>query len=153
MSLRAALLAAACVLAPGAAQAISAGTPQLDYLLHCSGCHGPTGAGVPTRGIPRLQGEIGKLLWVPDGRAYVMQVPGVGNAALTDAEIARLLNWLPGRLDPDHLPPDLAPFTTEEVTHYRSTRKGDVLARRAVVVEELAAQGIELRSYAPPASP
>jgi hypothetical protein len=89
--LAALLLAAA---AP-AAEAASAGTPRLDYLLHCSGCHGPTGAGVPSRGIPRLRGEVAKFLWVPEGRDYLVQVPGVRNADLDDAEIARLLDWLP----------------------------------------------------------
>jgi mono/diheme cytochrome c family protein len=141
--LAALLLAAA---AP-AAEAASAGTPRLDYLLHCSGCHGPTGAGVPARGIPRLKGEVAKFLWVPEGRAYLAQVPGVRNADLDDAELARLLNWLPGAMDPEHLPPETAPFSAGEVGSLRRAAQGDVLARRAAAGELLAARGLPLRSY------
>ena len=146
--------AAAAAAAPiGPARAASAGTPRLDYVLHCSGCHGVAGAGVPSRGVPRLAGEVGKLLWVPDGRAYLAQVPGVGNADLTDAELARLLDWLPVALDPEHRPPDAAPFTAAEVGRQRALRQGDVLARRAAVGGQLAERGIALRSYAAPAEP
>jgi mono/diheme cytochrome c family protein len=148
MRLGVAILAAALLAAASpAAEAVSAGTPRLDYLLHCSGCHGPTGAGVPSRGIPRLRGEVAKFLWVPEGRAYLAQVPGVRNANLDDAEVARLLSWLPGAMDPDHLPLEPAPFSAEEVSTLRRSAQGDVLARRAAVGDLLAAQGIELRSY------
>jgi mono/diheme cytochrome c family protein len=141
--LAALLLAAA---AP-AAEAASAGTPRLDYLLHCSGCHGPTGAGVPSRGIPRLRGEVAKFLWVPEGRDYLAQVPGVRNANLDDAEMARLLDWLPGAMDPEHRPSDVPPFSAAEVGRLRDAAQGDVLAQRAAVGALLAARGIELRSY------
>jgi mono/diheme cytochrome c family protein len=140
----AALLLAA---ASPAAEAASAGTPRLDYLLHCSGCHGATGAGVPSRGIPRLKGEVAKFLWVPEGRAYLAQVPGVRNANLDDAEVARLLDWLPGAMDSEHRPPDVPPFSAEEVGRLRGGAQGDVLAQRDAVGELLAARGIELRSY------
>jgi mono/diheme cytochrome c family protein len=147
--MRLAAAALTALLAGGAAaHAASVGTPRLDYLLHCSGCHGAAGTGVPERGIPRLKGEVAKLLWTPEGRAYLVQVPGVGNAALSDAEVARLLDWLPRALDPEHLPPQLAAFTADEVRRLRADRKGDVLARRAVVEERLATRGIALRSYA-----
>ena len=130
------------------AHAASVGSPRLDYLLHCSGCHGATGVGVPQNGIPRLKGEVAKLLWVPEGRAYLIQVPGVGNAGLSDHDTARLLDWLPRALDPEHLPPELAAFTADEVRRFRASRQGDVLARRALIEERLAARGIVLRSYA-----
>lgn len=147
MKLAVLLLAGCCALAPGMVLAASVGTPQLDYLLHCSGCHGASGAGVPERGIPRLAGEVGKLLHVPDGRAYLIQVPGVANANLSDAELARLLNWLPGRFDPAHAPAEAAPFTAEEVARLRASRRGDVLAQREKAAVQLRALGLDLDSY------
>jgi hypothetical protein len=74
-------------------------------------------------------------------------VPGVRNANLDDAEVARLLSWLPGAMDPDHLPPEVLPFSAEEVGTLRRSAQGDVLARRAVIGELLASTGIALRSY------
>jgi mono/diheme cytochrome c family protein len=81
------------VLAP-AAGAADAPLPDAaeDYVLHCSACHALDGAGVPGV-VPPLRG-IGHLLDVPGGRAYLAQVPGVAQAPLSDARLARLLNWV-----------------------------------------------------------
>ena len=141
-------LAIAAVLWAAPAGAASMGSPQLDYVLHCSGCHGPEGKGVPDKGVPRLLGNIGKLLHAPDGRAFIVQAPGVSHSPLNDAELARLLNWLLPRMDAADMPADAAPYTAAEVTALRGARKSEYLARRKDIVAVLAAQGIQLDEYA-----
>ena len=53
-----------------------------DYLLHCSGCHGSDGAGHRLGRIPQLADRIGHFLSLPDGRAYLVQVPGLNGSGL-----------------------------------------------------------------------
>lgn len=144
MSRAAALL---LLLAAGGAEAASMGEPRLDYVRNCAGCHGLEGKGVPEKGVPRLLGNVGKLLLVPDGRAFIVQAPGVSNAALGDADLARLLNWLLPEMDRAHLPPDTAPYSAEEVAALRGARRGTYLARRAAIAASLAAQGMALDDY------
>lgn len=62
------------------------------YVLHCSGCHGLSGTGVPGT-TPTLHG-IGRFASTPEGRAYLARVPGVAQAPVDDAELATLLNWV-----------------------------------------------------------
>jgi len=76
----------------------------------------------------------------PEGRNYVLRVPGAANSALTDAQLAGVLNWLAERY-PAADAPHVAPFTAEEVTRTRHTPLADVLATRQEVVRSLAATG------------
>jgi len=78
-------------LAFGAAAAAVPG-PAEDYVLHCSGCHQQDGAGVPGV-VPPLSG-LAPFLATPEGRAYLVRVPGVAQAALDDERLAALLNWV-----------------------------------------------------------
>ena len=71
------------------------GVPQphqarLDYMLNCQGCHGPEGRGSPD--VPALRNFSGYFLHVPEGRDFLVQVPGVANAALAPEALAQLLN-------------------------------------------------------------
>ena len=66
--------------------------PDEGYVLHCSGCHGLSGEGVPGT-TPTLHG-IARLARTPAGRAYLARVPGVAQAPIGDAELAVLLNWV-----------------------------------------------------------
>jgi hypothetical protein len=63
-----------------------------DYLLHCSACHGAAGVGVS--GIVPSLADVGELFVRPGGRAYLARVPGVAQAPLSNARIARLLDWV-----------------------------------------------------------
>jgi mono/diheme cytochrome c family protein len=85
------LLLAAAALRAGAADAPIPEASE-DYVLHCSACHAFDGAGVPGV-VPTLHG-IALLLDAPGGRAYLAQVPGVAQAPLSDARLARLLDWV-----------------------------------------------------------
>ena len=56
--------------------------PPVDYLLHCAGCHGAEGGGVPSVGVPPLDCQTAALAQRAEGRAYLVQVPGVAQSAL-----------------------------------------------------------------------
>lgn len=108
--MRAALAIAALLLAAPA----HAYGPETNYAIHCQGCHLADGAGTPGK-VPGLAGQVARFLRTPDGRAYLGRVPGVANAALSDAELAALLDWTLRRFDAAHVPPDHAPYTAEEI--------------------------------------
>jgi hypothetical protein len=96
--------------------------PALDYALHCQGCHRSSGEATEGR-VPALAGRVGRFLSSRESRARLVRIAGVRNAPLTDAELARLLNWLFPAFDSAHTPRDFAPFTAEEVaTHRRAGR-------------------------------
>jgi mono/diheme cytochrome c family protein len=124
----------------GASAALAEGPrrsdPWLDYALQCQGCHLADGSGSPRAGVPRLVG-VGRFLGVEGGRAYLVQVPGVGQAPLDDEAIAALLNWVLVRFSADQLPDPFVPYTGGEVREYRSAAPIDVLAVRADLVSRL----------------
>lgn len=77
---------------------------------------------------------------LPEGRNYVLRVPGAANSVLSDAQLAAVLNWLATTYAP---PGETAPaaFSTEEVTRTRHTPLADVQGTRRAVVRALAASG------------
>lgn len=99
---------------------VSATPPeQFDYMLNCQGCHLPDGRGFPARNVPDLRGHMGKFLMVAGGREFLVQVPGSAQSGLSDAALARLLNWMLETFSPRQLPPSFTPFTPEEVAYLR----------------------------------
>lgn len=139
---RAAIVAAlfAALSAPAGAD-----NSRTNYLLHCSGCHGFDGSGAPAAGVPSMKGAIGHFLRTPDGRAFLVQVPGTANSALGDADVATLLNWIVTTMSPAEVPAEFRPYTTAEVTRLRSNRPVDIPATRERIVRELQAQGYTVR--------
>jgi hypothetical protein len=119
-----AALAAAGLLATAAAAA--APGPEEDYVLHCSGCHRLDGSGA--KGVaPSLRG-LGSLLGAPGGRDYLVRVPGVAQAPLDDARLARLLNFVLRELAGSPAEP---PFEAREVGPLRRSPLRDPGAARA----------------------
>ncbi|MDP3749566.1 MAG: cytochrome c [Phenylobacterium sp.] len=113
----------------------AAGTPQVNYMLNCQGCHLPDGRGVPGR-VPDMRGQLGELLRAPGGRAFIVQVPGTSNSKLSDADIAELLNWLIPRMQPGLQGP-LAPYSAGEVSALRAVRLKDVAEVRAALAADI----------------
>ena len=72
------------------------------------------------------------------GRTYLIRLPNIAAAPLTDAEVAELLTWLVRRFDAAELPPDFVPFTADEVARSRRAPLVDVEAARQAVLDELA---------------
>jgi len=98
------------------------GNPQLawqQWTLNCQGCHRPDATG-STATTPSLAGTAAKFLWVPGGREYLTRVPGVATSALSNADLAQVLNWLLWRFDADDLPTNFQPFTAAEVGALRT---------------------------------
>ena len=86
-------LVAAAYAGPGATATAAGNPPEINYMLHCQGCHLPGGIGHPGI-VPKMQGEIGAFLASAAGRAYLVQVPGAAQSSLDDAELAAVLNWM-----------------------------------------------------------
>jgi cytochrome c553 len=121
-------------------------SPQQDYILYCMGCHGAQAEGVPGK-VPPLAHALGRYMRTPEGRNYILRVPGAANSVLSDAQLAAVLNWLAQTFDGDELKSEVPLFTAAEVTSQRHLPLTSVLATRREVVRALAASG-----PAPPAS-
>jgi hypothetical protein len=103
--------------------------PQVNFALHCMGCHTPDGSGVEGR-VPSMRDTLVPLSTIPDGRRYLVQVPGSSQSTLSDAELAELLNWMIRNLSDVLPPPSLSVFTTQEVGAYRTQTLSQVRATR-----------------------
>lgn len=109
---------------------------RANYMVHCQGCHLPDGAGRPPE-VPSLVTDMAKFLDLDGGRAYLVQVPGTANAALDNAQVATLLNWMIAQFTPGGAPHGFRPYTTAEVTAYRAQRLADPVARRASLLAQV----------------
>jgi mono/diheme cytochrome c family protein len=109
------------------------------FLLHCAGCHHADGHGLPSHGIPDLAGT-GPLAGDPDGRRYLIQVPGVAQSRLDDETVAEMLTWILRRFAASPTA-DLQPFTAAEVEKWRGQTMHDPVGRRAAIAARLPASG------------
>ena len=112
---------------------------QVTYLERCGGCHGIQGRSAPTE-VPRLQGQVGSFLCLPEGRAYLVRLPSVARSPLLDDEVAALMNFvvfdLGGvRADRARFPP----YTAAEVGELRKQPLNEVslAGYRAAIVTRL----------------
>src|SRR5579863_5406534 len=85
-------------------------SPQQDYILYCMGCHGPEAEGVPGK-VPPLAHALGRYMRSPEGRNYILRVPGAANSVLSDAQLAAVLNWLAQSFSADELSTGAPLFT------------------------------------------
>lgn len=110
--------------------------PEVDYLLHCSGCHMPDGSGLlPV--VPTLHDTPGRILARPGGRDYIVRVPGVAQAPISDRKLAEVLNWILIEFSSKTLPGDFEPLTVTEVRNSRSRLLADPLKYRAATFSDL----------------
>jgi len=100
---------------PGVANAARA---RQNWILSCQGCHRADATGT-LQTTPTMAGFVGKFLHVPGGREYLVRVPGVATAALSDADLAEVVNWSLVRFDPANIPADFVPYTPAEVGQLR----------------------------------
>jgi mono/diheme cytochrome c family protein len=129
-------VAALCaVLLPAGAAA----APSLlaTYTLHCSGCHGTLGAGVPEKGIPNLA-DAGLYAGTPEGRTYLAQVPGISQSRLDDETAARMLNYVLRRFSAANLPAGFRPYTAAELAVLRAHKASDAVRRRQAILAQMA---------------
>jgi mono/diheme cytochrome c family protein len=90
-----------------------------NWTLNCQGCHRPDGSG--TEGTaPSLAGTVARFLSVPGGREYLGRVPGVATSALSNRDLAEVVNWMLWRFDREHLPAKFQPYTADEMATLRT---------------------------------
>jgi len=116
-----------------------------DYVLYCSGCHSMDGSGHPGFGVPDFRAQVGYFLRLPEGRAYLMQVPGLLSTGLADARAAAVTNYVIETFAAESLPREFLPYTAEEAKRYRETRPADVAARRVQLYHQLNGLGYALK--------
>jgi len=134
------VLAALVIAGLGISDAQAESSSRTLYALNCMGCHQRHGEGHGT--VPQLRGFVGNFLKVPGGREFLVQVPGVAQSGLSDADIAAVLNWILLEFSADELPEDFRPYDAEEVVRYRNGRLIDVLPVRARLIDEMRARKI-----------
>lgn len=111
--------------------------PRAEYLLHCAGCHLEQGQGMPPE-IPDLRlPDVAVFAQDAEGRAYLMGVPGVAGAPLSDVGLTGVMNWMLATFHPDAQPPL---FSVDEVQSLRGKALRDPLRRRAELAERLVRQ-------------
>lgn len=136
--------AAACAMAAHAqaGDVADVALARQHWVLNCMGCHTATGGGIPGK-VPPLANSLGYFTHVPAGREYVMRVPGASNSALSDQELADVLNWVLTTMNRDALPRDFKPYTADEVAAHRRPALSDVATVRARLVRALHERGID----------
>lgn len=136
--------AAACAMAAHAqaGDVADVALARQHWVLNCMGCHTATGGGIPGK-VPPLANSLGYFTYVPAGREYVMRVPGASNSALSDQELADVLNWVLTTMNRDALPRDFKPYTADEVAAHRRPALSDVATVRARLVRALHERGID----------
>jgi mono/diheme cytochrome c family protein len=102
--------------------------PRINYMLQCMGCHTPDGSGEPGR-VPSLKETLAPFARSAEGRRFLVQVPGASQSTLSDAELAKLLNWMIQDLSVAK-PSRFKHFTAAEVASYRRTPLVNVQAAR-----------------------
>ena len=116
---------------------------QVNYMIHCQGCHLPDASGFSGR-VPRMKDFAGYFLHSREGRDFLIRVPGVSTAALPDDEIAELINWILTTYSTAQLPQDFTPFTEAEVARLRASPEGDPEATRRIILNQIAAKSPSL---------
>ena len=112
---------------------------EVNYMLHCQGCHLPEAKGFAGK-VPPMNDFVGYFLHSREGRDFLIQVPGVARSALGDAELAELMNWLLQTYSASQLPAAFEPFTADEVGTLRTDPVLDPESTRTLILAKLAGE-------------
>lgn len=110
---------------------------QVNYMLHCQGCHLPRAEGVEGR-VPPMKDFVGYFLHSEEGRDFLIRVPGVAHSALSNDEVAELMNWLLTTYSANQLPAEYVPYSETEVDVLRADPEKDPEATRAIILANIA---------------
>ncbi|MEN5166390.1 cytochrome c [Achromobacter kerstersii] len=122
-------------------------TARPDYVLQCAGCHRLDGRGSNPHGIPDFRQSVGAFVHLPEGREYLIRVPGAAHSQLSNAELAAVLNWVLTEFSAAQLPSDFAPYSEAEVAAARPNRYDDVVPVRHALARRLTSMGFTLSDY------
>jgi hypothetical protein len=92
--------------------------------------------------VPRLAGFVGWYTHLPEGREYLMRVPGVARSQLDNARLAAVLNWMLANLSPEETALGFAAFTAEEVGRSRRQPLVRRVEKRAELLRRLRGRGL-----------
>ncbi|WP_100638472.1 cytochrome C [Marinobacter salexigens] len=121
-------------------------SPAVNYQLQCLGCHLTNGEGAPASDVPMMKGFVGNFLKVEGGREFLIRVPGSSQSALSNSQLAELLNWM---LKDDGIaggsaPENFKPYTGEEVEAYRGIMIRDLIGYRLDLIEKIRYLNIDI---------
>ncbi|NWN91156.1 cytochrome C [Marinobacter adhaerens] len=121
-------------------------SPAVNYQLQCLGCHLTNGEGAPRSDVSMMKGFVGHFLKVEGGREFLIRVPGASQSALSDAQLAELLNWM---LKDDGIaggsaPANFKPYTGKEVETYRGRMIKDLTGFRLNLIEQIKELNIDI---------
>ena len=119
----------------------------MNYVLRCSGCHGMDGSGHAAAGVPDFRDSVGAFAMDEEGRTYLLHVPGIVNASLSDREISAVINFVMDNWGGTSLQPGFARFNPQEVAVRRAQPVTDVVRFRRQIVDRLQARGIRTARY------
>jgi hypothetical protein len=119
----------------------------VNYVLHCSGCHGMDGNGHESAGVPDFRDAVAAFAMDEEGRTYLLHVPGIVNASLTDEEISAVLNYVMDHWGGKALGSGFVRFTAQESAERRARRVSDVVAFRRQIAARLNGEGIPTAGY------
>ena len=120
--------------------ASSLGAARSSYVEHCAGCHGIQGSSAPAQ-VPQLRGRVGHFLCTAEGRAYLIRLPNVSHAPISNnEELAELMNFVVFGLGGASAPEGALRFDAAEVARLRKeplTPGASLVRRRRKIVDGL----------------
>jgi hypothetical protein len=119
-----------CVSTPELVRAL---TPEVNFQLQCMGCHRRDGSGQPGR-VPSFRRTLVPMSYLPQGREFLIRVPGVAQAPLSDEDIASLLNWMVRHMSDVSIRPGFKDYTPAEIHRERARPLTAVHAERIRVL-------------------
>ena len=99
---------------------------------------------------------MGYFLRIPEGRAYLAEVPGVSTSPLSDEEIAQVLNWMLLTFSRPQLPGHFVPYSAVEIGEYRAHKTANISSIRRRLAAKLESMGFKVAEdgeQAPSAAP
>lgn len=121
----------------GTAASACARDAQTNYILHCQGCHTADGSGLEGK-VPSMRPTLVPFARTAAGRKFLVQVPGVAQSTLNNAETAALLNWMLHNIADEKQIAGMSAFTEREVARYRATPLVEPQAVRAGLLAKIA---------------
>lgn len=117
-------------------QGADAKRAHYNYMMFCQGCHLSDGSGTQDK-VPEIKGYIGHFLGVEGGREFLVRVPGSAYAAIDDAGLAELLNWMIVEFGETSVPKVFQHYTAEEVGALRKDPLLNINDHRAALVDKI----------------
>ncbi|MCJ1887211.1 cytochrome c [Pseudomonas sp. LA21] len=116
----------------------------VNYQLQCAGCHLGDGEGSAANDTPRMKGFVGNFLKVDGGRQFLVRVPGMSQSALSNAQLADLINWIMREdgMAGKSMPANYQPYTEQEVAAIRHEAMLNLPSTRAGLISQMRAKGI-----------